>query len=263
MPETRTRVIALTRERDDRALFARLTTHGVTVVAAPLLRRVQRSPETLAARLVQRPPDAVVVTSAAGAQALAAACARLGEDHGAVARLRGPSVAAWAVGPASAAALEEALGRPVSGLPEDVSGAGLVSHLASLQKGLHAHSVAGRRVLFPAAEAALRVVPDGLRALGAEVDEVVCYATEPDPAGPARVAEVRALGPVLWVLASPSAVGALAAAHSGEVPAVAVIGPTTAAAARQVGFSVRVEAVRHTVEGLVEAIAAWLELRAG
>lgn len=158
--------------------------------------------------------DWVVVTSANGASELRRR-----------ARGRMPRVAA--IGAATAAA---------------AGGADLVPAV-STQEGLLAElpRPAGR-VLFAAAEGARSLLPD---TLGADV--VTLYRTRQ-----LRPAALPAAD--LYVLASPSAAHALAAARAGL--AVVSIGPETTRAARQAGLSVVAEAVCHSSGGIATAIAA-------
>jgi uroporphyrinogen III methyltransferase/synthase len=258
MPERHTRVVALTRARDDRDALAAVVALGVPVVAVPLVRRVAQPEEALAARIASGSHDGLVVTSEAAVEALKAACEGLGPRHPAVTAMRRRGFALWAVGPGTAAALAAALGRGVAEVAQAHHGRALAERMAESRS-----AIAGRRFLFPAAAGALRVVPEALTALGAEVDQVTCYVTEDDPAAAARVAEARSLGAVLWVLASPSAARALARALEDRVGGVevAALGPTTAEAARSLGFSVCVEASKPTMAALAEAVEAFL--RAG
>ncbi|HET9809104.1 MAG TPA: uroporphyrinogen-III C-methyltransferase [Candidatus Limnocylindria bacterium] len=118
--------------------------------------------------------------------------------------------------------------------------------------------VSGRRVLLPRAADARDVLPDGLRALGAEVDVVPIYRTVMDGEGAARVAARLTAGDVdLVTLTSSStaryfvdAVGADAA----RAAPVASIGPVTSAAARALGLRVAVEAEESTIAGLIAAL---------
>lgn len=105
--------------------------------------------------------------------------------------------------------------------------------------------------------------PDLTRILanrGAKVEDVECYATQPDP----QLAQaLESLGGrrIDWlVFASPSTVEAFHA----QMPAplrgaiaesrLACIGPVTAEAARRHGYNVAAEARPHTIDGLVHAI---------
>lgn len=121
--------------------------------------------------------------------------------------------------------------------------------------------VSGTTVLYPCAVAARDVLPDGLRALGAQVVAVPCYESVPDVDGQRLLVRMLAGGALdLITVAAPSAVDALAEAVPPEqarrVP-IASIGPITSKAARQAGFVVAVEASPYTAEGLVRAIAEW------
>jgi uroporphyrinogen III methyltransferase/synthase len=125
----------------------------------------------------------------------------------------------------------------------------------------------GGRVLFPRAAGARRVLPDGLRAKGWEVHEVEAYRTEPAPAPPPVVVSALASADAV-VFASPSAVDAYLGPGDGSTglpvpPLVACIGPTTAAAARRRGLTVGVEAASPSPGGLVAALVAHAEGRAG
>lgn len=98
----------------------------------------------------------------------------------------------------------------------------------------------GRRVLMPRAEGGGRELADGLRALGAEVDEVVAYRTLERP--PEEVASAwRAAAADAVVVASPSAaralVGALGAAGLRRMEPVVAIGSTTAIALTGLGVA--------------------------
>jgi uroporphyrinogen-III synthase len=126
---------------------------------------------------------------------------------------------------------------------------------AGLLRAFEARGVKGGRVLLPASSRAREELKAGLQALGARVDVVVAYDTT-EPAGlAAAVRRCLAGGFDLALFASPSGVEAFAAAagEEGRGLPVVVIGPTTEAAARAVGFRVRAVASPSTAEGLVAA----------
>ena len=153
------------------------------------------------------------------------------------------------VGPASAAAL----GRHhlVADLVADVSSA----------RGLADAMPAGTgRVLYPRAAGAGPVLADGLRAKGWDVDEVPAYATVAAAAALAGHPEWEAaIEEGVVTFTSPSTVRAFAALAGGRAPAVvACIGPVTAAAAREAGWSVDVVAEQPTAAGLVAALVSRL-----
>jgi uroporphyrinogen III methyltransferase/synthase len=118
--------------------------------------------------------------------------------------------------------------------------------------------VKGRRVLLARAAAARDVLPDGLRAIGAHVDEIPIYRTVLDGGGAARVAARLRAGEIdLVTLTSSSTaqffVEAVGAEAARAVP-VASIGPVTSASARALGLRVDIEAGEATIAGLVEAV---------
>jgi uroporphyrinogen III methyltransferase / synthase len=116
------------------------------------------------------------------------------------------------------------------------------------------------RVLLPRAAEARDILPDGLRALGAHVDDIPIYRSVFDGEGAVRVAERLRAGEVdLVTLTSSStaqffveAVGSDAA----QAAPVASIGPVTSAAAAALGLRVVVESGEATVTGLVDAVVA-------
>ena len=249
-------VIALTRSsRRDTLEFEVLEDLGATVVHLPLTHQVRCGEgEALRAAVQAGGFTDLVVTSANGVKSLAAGL----EDAGKDARdLQG--VRTWCVGPATGRALRRIVGVRPDEIPEDASGEGLVAHASRV-------GVTGRTFLFPAAVGARRVVPEGLEGLGAKVIEVAAYETHPLETGPADLQSALDAGLSLVALASPTAVSALAKALDSlaverDAVAVAVIGPTTAAAARDAGLTVRVEAETHTMSGLAAAIAAVMTVR--
>jgi len=175
--------------------------------------------------------------------------AALAHDLGVAARAGLPAPAAprvAAVGAETARALADA-GVEVALVPDDQRQEGLVAALASVP--------AGARILFPQALGGRELLPQALAARGVHVDVVPVSQTIPlplhDPPGPFDVA----------TFASPSALKAFLvgastgpAALSGKV--VAVIGPTTEAAARASGITVDVIPPVPSVSALVAALIA-------
>ncbi len=167
------------------------------------------------------------------------------------AQLRARKIAV--VGAATAHAVEQHGWTP-SLMPERFHAEALVDAMASRT------DVEGARMLYPAAEGARDVLPNGLRALGAVVDVVPVYRSAVDLEGQTRL---RALaignGLDLVTVAAPSAVDALLNALPAEFARrlpVACIGPVTARAARLAGFPVRVESGSATEDGFVKSIIA-------
>lgn len=170
-----------------------------------------------------------------------------------------------AVGSATAQAALRA-GLPVELLPppaaagegEPAAGAGAAGLLAAL---LARGGLAGCRVLLPRAARGRQVLSRGLRAAGAQVDEIAVYRTEAaDFDGPALCGQLEAGALAALTFASPSAVRHFAAGvgprglRAARAAAVAAIGPVTAAACRAEGLPPDVVAARPSAEALVAAL---------
>ena len=130
--------------------------------------------------------------------------------------------------------------------------------LAALE---HEGGLPGARVLIPCAQDAREVLPEGLRAAGADVTVIPVYTTLRTTDDGERLANAILSGLVDAVtFTSPSTVDgfvALVGEHtvrSGQFAAV-VIGPVTAQAARDAGMGDLVMAARSSVEGLADALS--------
>jgi len=163
-------------------------------------------------------------------------------------------VAVAAIGPATAEALQRR-GVTPDLVPDRFVAEAVVAAIAA-RGGL-----AGSRVLVPRALEARDALPQGLRACGAVVDVIPVYRTVPEAGdGTALAAELVAGRVDAVTFTSSSTVRHFAdlvgreAATRGRF-AAAVIGPVTAAAARELGMHVAVEAEQYTVPGLVAALA--------
>jgi uroporphyrinogen-III synthase len=164
-----------------------------------------------------------------------------------------------AVGPSTAAALEKA-GWPVHRVPTEGSGEGLVEAFRV------AGDAGGASVFFPASAIAREVIPEGLRELGARVDRMTAYRMITLPLDGASCRASFDAGEVAAItFASPSAMEAFRAGVGEEffgelarsIPA-AVMGPTTARAVKEAGWSSLEVAGEPTLEGLVAAAEAAL-----
>ena len=158
-----------------------------------------------------------------------------------------------AIGSATAEALL-ARGIVADIVPDRFVAEGLLDALAT--RG----GVRGARVLYPAAEGARDVLPDGLRAMGATVDAIRVYRSVPDGAASddmRQAIEERTVDLVTFTSASTvrGYVEAVGPSLAGRVRA-ASIGPITSDAARAAGIDVAIEAAEATIDGLVEAIVA-------
>lgn len=249
-------VLGVTHDRaEDLAAFEPLTDLGAVVLHLPLTCKgpTLQAP-VLAERIVADAYTDLVFTSANGVRAYRRALTSSGLD---VRHLAGKTT--WAVGPGTARAMGAVLALNADQIPTIASGEGLLAHAKAI-------GVEGRRFLFPAAVGARRVVPDGLAALGADIDEVAVYETRPDPAAPARIETAFEQGLNMLTVASPSGVRALASAlEQLDIPrdrvSLAAIGPTTRAAAVSAGFRVTVVPHQSSYPDLAAAIV--LAARAG
>ena len=186
----------------------------------------------------------ILVASARAAQALARA------------RGHAPLPEVWAVGPATAAALQAA------GIPALQPAAAIdASTLAAALLG--ARALVGKKVLVPRADEGRDEAITMLRAAGALVDDIAAYRTVPISADDAELAVPRSLlvtGKVaVCAVFAPSQVTALARLL-GSLAALptrfVAIGETTAAALHAAGVSEVGVADRPTPEGLANAVAA-------
>jgi uroporphyrinogen III methyltransferase/synthase len=225
------RTIAVTRAREQASgLAARLQALGARVVLAPAIRT-----EPLDARLPDLAGfDLLCLTSPTGAARL------LDLVHDARA-LTGPRIAA--IGPGTAAALRS------GGIEPDIVPAR--SNAEGLVEALEGVDV--RRALIARADEGRELLPDALRARGAEVELLALYRTIAEPLSASERA--AALAADLLVFASSSAVKAFhTAAGTLDGPRIASIGPATSATIRDLGGAVAIEAAEHTPDGLIGAI---------
>jgi uroporphyrinogen-III synthase len=122
-----------------------------------------------------------------------------------------------------------------------------------------AHQTRDAKILFPKSAIAREELPKILRSMGAEVDEVVVYQTiHPEPDNLERIRQLFQENKIdIATFFSPSSVLNFTEMMGSEVlkhSAVAVIGPTTAETAQQLGLTVAILARQATTEGLIEAI---------
>jgi uroporphyrinogen-III synthase len=228
------------------ALGEALAAHGAELLAVPTIRILpadERVPLEEAAAHLER-YDWIVLTSGNAGRALV--------------ELRLPpwpaGVRVAAIGRGTAESVERH-GQAVALVPELEHGAALLEALEPL--------VEGRLVLFPCGSLARRTVPDGLRAAGAIVDEIVAYRTEPDRDGARRLLAAiadRTLDAL--ILTSPSSAVALAEQAGGELAAatgtvqVVSVGPVTSRALRELGRPPDAESETPRPASLIEALRA-------
>ncbi len=154
-----------------------------------------------------------------------------------------------AIGSGTARALAEH-GITADVVPERFVAEALVKALADVD-------VEGRRVLIARAAEARNVLPDALRGRGAEVDVVALYETVRETPSPEAIEAAQSADYVTFT--SSSTVRNLTEALGDRFPQgarVVSIGPIASDAARAAGLEVHVEAERHDVDGIVEALLA-------
>ncbi len=233
-------VVAVTRARAQASGLAdRLRALGAEVVETPAIR--------IEPRTLELPPleglALLCLTSPNGVRLLFEALGRAGLDARA---LGGTTVAA--IGPGTAAELERH-GVRADVVPERFVAEGLLEALESLP-------LEGRRVLVARAAEARDVLPDTLRERGAEVDVLPLYDTVAEHLSPQQLESLERVGYVTFTSSSTVRFFLSAGGFVPDGARVVSIGPVTSETARGLGLGVDVEAERHDVDGLVDALVA-------
>jgi len=230
--------VAVTRARAQASeLAARLRTLGAAVIETPSIRIVPRAVDELPSITAF---DLVCLTSPNGVEFLFERLAARGEDARALA---GACVAA--IGPGTARALRER-GVIADVVPERYVAEGLVEALAGVRF---------TRALIARAAQARDVLPQALRARGAQVTVVALYETVAEPID-AALAPALAAADYVTFTSSSTVRAFLAGAGVGERTRIVSIGPVTSATLREHGLEPHLEASRHDIDGVVEAILA-------
>lgn len=230
----RGRTIVTTRARRGH-LDRRLAVLGADVVHIPLIETAEPDDDGAALTSALDELDRfawIVVTSANGAE-------RVGS------RLAGSGCHLAAVGTWTAKVLTELAGRTVDVVPDRQTALDLAAAMPEPSSG--------DRLLLAQADRADPAHADAFRSRGFDVTEVVAYRTVfRTPTGRERDA---ALGADAVAFASGSAAHAWFEAFGGRTPSVvAAIGPSTAAAAADLGIKVSHVAADHSIDGLAEVI---------
>ena len=251
---TRTRAQASTLA----GLLAAEGAHPVLLPALELERRVDEPAlATAVERLRARDYGWVVFTSANAVETTIELLRERGLDARAFAGAR-----VCAIGSGTAEALASR-GLIADLVPPEALGESVVEALVEAGEAGEAGSLAGTCVLLARAEGGRPVLPDGLRAAGAHVDEVTLYVAAPPASAPPEALALLRAGEIDAVAFTSSStvrnlltvLGEDSKARAGVQGAlVACIGPATAETARAAGLAVAVEAEEHSVAGLVEAL---------
>jgi uroporphyrinogen III methyltransferase/synthase len=241
------RKVVVTRARTQASVLARrLRLLGAEVVELPAI-RIEPLIETAEVEKTVSAIgefDLICLTSPNGARLLFDAMARRGLDARALA---GTTVAV--IGPGTARALAE------HGIKADVIPERFVAE--SLVEKLESFEAEGKRVLIARAEDARDVLPETLTTRGADVQVLPVYRTVRDT--PGKEALAAAQDADYFTFTSASSVRNLTEALPAGLPEgarIVSIGPVTSETARELGLEVAVEAERHDLDGLVEALLA-------
>jgi uroporphyrinogen III methyltransferase/synthase len=247
--------IVITRAREQAGeLAALLAEQGAVPIEFPTIAIRPTNETALLDAALQKTYDWIIFTSVNGVRAAWSQLRERGRD----ARAFG-----WAqlcaIGPATAAALA-GHGLHADFVPDEFVAEAIVAGLGP---------VAGQRILLLRADIARPVLADGLRCLGAHVDEVTAYHTVlagPDDPQAREIAARLAAGQIdaIAFTSSSTVRGFVAALDLGADaghpmavwPCVACIGPITARTAREKDLPVDVVARTYTIPGLVTALTA-------
>ena len=229
--------VVVTRARAQASeLAGRLRALGAKVIEAPSIRIAPLSDVVPALEGF----DLLCLTSRNGVELLFERLAARDEDARALAGIR-----VAAIGPGTAHALREH-GVIADIVPERFVAEGLVEALAGVNV---------KRALLARASGARDVLPDALRARGAEVTIVELYETVAEPIEAIHAPEIAAAGYITFTSSS-TVRFFLGQTTVGEHTRIVSIGPVTSATLRDHGLTVDVEATRHDIDGLVEAIVS-------
>ncbi len=229
-------------------LSAALAEQGAIPIEVPAIRiEPPESWAELDAAIARGGFDWVVFTSANG---VASFFDRLTLAGGGTEWFSGTKVAA--IGPETARTLERA-GVHADLVPDEYVAEALVACIADER------DLTGAQILLPRADIARDALQHGLRAAGATVQSVVAYRTATEVASPELLAQLEARNIDVVTFTSSSTVRALVQMLGGDTtllaaPAVACIGPVTAATAQALGLRVDVVAEQYTIPGLIDAL---------
>jgi uroporphyrinogen-III synthase len=246
LPLNGKRIVVTRATGQDEDFCSALSGLGATPIRLPMIRiepiADTRSMERLAGEI--SPGDWVVFTSANGVSAVQSML-----DEAVFKKVR-----VAAVGRKTAIALEARSIAP-DYVPVAFTG-------EAIGEGLP--DVAGRAVWLLRAETAGEAIADLLTGRGAVVHDIPVYRTEAEPIDAAGLVEIEKGVDVVTFTSGSTARNFKTGCESAAVntaflknTVIACIGPVTAEAACELGFSVRVVAEEHTTSGLVDALVTY------
>ncbi len=253
------RVLVTRAKRQSSQLLDRLREYGAITVEMPTIEiRPLDSTEELDGAIGRLDDyNWILFTSVNGVNAFFTRVQALGSK---VQQLK--TVQIGAIGPATAGALGER-GIIPDYIPKTYTSRGLLT-------GLKKENMAGARVLLPRADIADRELASGLVKMGAVVDEVVAYKTEPEYEVSDESREALLSGKIdITIFTSASTVVNLfkilnerkKVATVLNSMIIACIGPKTAAKAKEFDIKVDIVAHEHTTSGLLQAIVKYVQGR--
>jgi uroporphyrinogen III methyltransferase/synthase len=159
-----------------------------------------------------------------------------------------------AIGPMTGQALHK-MGITPDYLPAEFTGRGFVAGLKKQQAGR-------QRFLLPRADIADDEITQGLKKLGAEVDEIAIYSTIRPRSNKTRLKALLFKDgiDVITFTSSSTVTNLLCGLSKGEIariqPKIACIGPKTARTAAEAGLNIAIIAKEQTIPGLLAAMEA-------
>jgi uroporphyrinogen-III synthase len=269
------RILVTRAEEQAEALASKLEDLGAEAIRLPLIRIVPTEDDAPLNAALERALnggyDWIVFTSTHGVRTFFERVQRHGKDARAFA-----SVRFAVIGPATGDALRQ-WGIQPDLMPTRYTNEGLAEAiLANDQCSMTigndqcpmANGGRAKRFLLWRAHGAREVLAQRLREAGALVDEVYAYRTVPNELPDEYLAAVLKEPIHIVTFTSPSAVNAFFAVlgegrarHLLATAAIACIGPVTEQAVRQRGFEPSVVSEVHTINGLVEAMVRWAQVK--
>ena len=246
--------VVVTRAREQASEFAaKLEALGAEVIQCPVIKIAELESYNALDMAISylKEYDWLIFTSVNGVDAFFKRLNLQGKDVTALVEKQ-----VCAIGPATAQRLQE-MGVYVDLVPEKFVA-------ESVAEGLQLFGMEGKRVLLPRALEAREVLPQMLEEMGAQVDVVPAYRTVLDDSRAELIREQLLSGSVDFITFTSSStvknfvriVGRDILERTRGTFKIASIGPITSQTARELGFTVDVEAREFTVEGLVEAMVS-------
>ncbi|MHB9036266.1 MAG: uroporphyrinogen-III synthase [Armatimonadota bacterium] len=248
-PMSGKRILVTRAEHQASALTVRLQDMGAEVIEIPVIKFVAPDDYGLVDSAIERPGgfDWILFTSANGVDWFVRRLLELGKDIRAMAGAK-----IGAIGPKTASSLKN-LKLRVDYVPSEYVAEAVLSQFPE--------DVSGKSILIPRALEARDELPEGLRAMGAEVVVAPVYQTVTDDSHREALRDILSDGnlDIVTFTSASTVTNLLAIADGAKVPKdvlIACIGPITADAARARGLEPDIMAEDYTIEGLVRAIAA-------